>query len=216
MILKLEKNEICTIINALDFYSRIWIGQYDRLLYDIRWYKNIHKLDDMENNIISDLMSIRNILLPELTYGFHSSYGIFSPEIDYRAGVAYNMQQEFRYKLAWFEYPAGGVTVNFNPPLRVESDPYDKPNAECKYENEKLIIEVDICKEQLDIILSALHVNHAKQICDIVSLFSVYTNNNGVFTISQHLTSLLSNIETEYFDCDNTILYEKLDNFRNN
>ena len=27
-------------MQALDLYSRIWIGQYDHILWDLRWYRN--------------------------------------------------------------------------------------------------------------------------------------------------------------------------------
>ena len=37
--LEFTDNEIRIVLNALDFYSRIWIGQYDHMLWDLRqWY----------------------------------------------------------------------------------------------------------------------------------------------------------------------------------
>ena len=45
--LEFTDNEIRIVLNALDFYSRIWIGQYDHMLWDLRWYRNCSQLDWM-------------------------------------------------------------------------------------------------------------------------------------------------------------------------
>ena len=34
--LEFTDNEIRIVLNTLDFYSRIWIGQYDHMLWDLR------------------------------------------------------------------------------------------------------------------------------------------------------------------------------------
>ena len=33
--LEFTDNEIRIVLNALDFYSRIWIGQYDHMLWEM-------------------------------------------------------------------------------------------------------------------------------------------------------------------------------------
>ena len=38
--LEFTDNEIRIVQNALDFYSRICIGQYDHMLWNLRWYRN--------------------------------------------------------------------------------------------------------------------------------------------------------------------------------
>ena len=130
--LELRGEEVYSVINTLDLYSRIWIGQYDHIMYEMRWIKDCSKLDTWENQLTDLFKAIRQITLPGLAfYGFSGSYGIFSEERDIRAGIAYDLQQEIRYKKAWFENPTGGYTVDFRAPLPCEDDPYPFPQAAC-------------------------------------------------------------------------------------
>lgn len=55
--LDLSVDEVCNVINALDFYSRIWIGQYneiDNLLrnYDYDGVKSL-KFDDYREDYLT-------------------------------------------------------------------------------------------------------------------------------------------------------------------
>ena len=49
--LEFTDNEIRIVLNALDFYSRIWIGQYDHMLWDLRWYRNCSQLDALDDTL---------------------------------------------------------------------------------------------------------------------------------------------------------------------
>lgn len=42
---------------------------------------------------------------------------------DVKAAIAYDMQQEFRYRRAWFLNPEGGNTVDFGRPLPCDDAP---------------------------------------------------------------------------------------------
>ena len=77
--LEFTDNEIRIVLNALDFYSRIWIGQYDHMLWDLRWYRNCSQLDALDDTLRRKFWDIRNIILPGLRkYSLNGSYGIFS------------------------------------------------------------------------------------------------------------------------------------------
>ena len=77
--LEFTDNEILIVLNALDFYSRIWIGQYDHMLWDLRWYRNCSQLDALDDTLRRKFWDIRNIILPGLRkYSLNGSYGIFS------------------------------------------------------------------------------------------------------------------------------------------
>lgn len=205
-----SKEEMYTIINSLDFYSRIYIGQYDRILSDIRWYKSCRQLDDITYETTIPLKEIRHILLPELDkYGWNGSHGIFSDEIDYRAGVAYDMQQEFRYKLAYFEHPEGGISVDFTRPMQVKKDPYPFPYAECFQEGDEIFETIKIYAKQRDIIIDALKIQKAKLTCEIKELFSYYTKNKSVLKLADQLTQILSEIDDSSIP-DITIINEIL------
>lgn len=94
--LEFTDNEIRIVLNALDFYSRIWIGQYDHMLWDLRWYRNCSQLDAWDDTLRRKFWDIRNIILPGLRkYSLNGSYGIFSPDRNAKAAIAYDMQQEF-------------------------------------------------------------------------------------------------------------------------
>ena len=163
MELQFSKNEMYIIINALDFYSRIWIGQYDKILSDIRLYRKCSQLDKLDNDFKYLLFNIRHLTLPEIdSYGWNGSYGIFSPDINFKAAVAYNMQQEFRYKLAYFLHPEGGVTVDFCTPMPAELDPYPFPKAKCEKIKDEIFVNININKEQLEIIKNSLKIEIEK------------------------------------------------------
>lgn len=191
-------NEIQSVVNALDFYSRIWIGQYDHILGDLRWYRNCRQLDALDNILRKKFTDMRNIILPELRhYGLSGSYGIFSPDRDIKAAIAYDMQQEFRYKSAWFKHPEGGITVNFGKPLPCDDDPCDFPKAECYSVNGEFRIKVCIDNMQLGIITDALNISILKHDCDIRKLFEYYTDNQEALLIAAEITELLGSVETK-------------------
>lgn len=76
--LEFTDNEIRIILQALDLYSRIWIGQYDHILWDLRWYRNCNQLDELDKTLRREFLDIRNIVLPGLhECSLNGSYGIF-------------------------------------------------------------------------------------------------------------------------------------------
>lgn len=210
MIIQFNKTEIYTIINALDFYSRIWIGQYNEILSNIRWYKNCSQLDSFEYELKTLLLNIRHNLLPELdNYGIYASHGIFSSEINYKAAVAYNMQQEFRYKLAYFNHPEGGITVDFNSPMKAELDPNPFPNAACN----KIVI-LTINKEQLEIIINALSIKKAQLKGLVSDIFKYYTDNKNIIRLAEKINTIFASIDNEMDNLLNNDI-SKIDNIIN-
>lgn len=195
MILNFSESEMGMIISSLDFYMRMYIGQYREILYDLRWYRDCSYLDDLEDQLRIKFMQIRNILLPGITgYGWSGSYGIFNPDVDYRAGIAYDMMQVFRNKLAYFKHPEGGITVDFNPLMHCENDPYDFPSARCSKQNGKVYAEININNEHLEIILNALKINNAKYNCRFRELFSYYTKDEAALRVADEITVILKDI----------------------
>ena len=206
--LEFTDHEIRIVLNTLDFYSRIWIGQYDHMLWDLRWYRNCTQLDALDDTLRRKFLDIRNIILPGLRkYSLNGSYGIFSPDRDAKAAIAYDMQQEFRYKRAWFLKPEGGYTVDFGRPLPCEDDPCDFPKAECYDMNGEFRIRVYIDDTQLGVIIDALNIGILEYDCQIRKLFEYYTDDQEALRIAEVVTELLTSIEVEravenglYFD----------------
>lgn len=215
MDINLKDDEVYTIIDALDFYSRIWIGQYDTILREIRWYKNCSQLDSFEYELKTLLLNIRHNLLPELdNYGIYASHGIFSSEINYKAAVAYNMQQEFRYKLAYFNHPEGGITVDFNSPMKAELDPNPFPNATCNKIDDNVIVTLTINKEQLEIIINALSIKKAQLKGLVSDIFKYYTDNKNIIRLAEKINTIFASIDNEMDNLLNNDI-SKIDNIIN-
>lgn len=119
MLLKLEltKEEVSIVIAALDFYSRIWIGQYDEINSLLR----LHGYADSGVTIEEykeAYLRLRSILIPELTgEDFNCSLGIWNSETNSLAKSAYDMQQIIRYTQAWYTHPEGWIGVDFHTPI---------------------------------------------------------------------------------------------------
>ena len=137
----------------------------------------------------------REITLPELSgYDFSASHGIFSSERDVKAAAAYDLQQEMRYKKAWFEKPEGGYTVDFNKPLPCEDDPYPFPEAFCRTEKEMTVLETEMTAGQSDIIINALEIQCCIENGDFKKLFSYYTEDERALGYAQKITDIYSQI----------------------
>lgn len=118
MRLELINDEIFMVINSLDFYSRIWIGQYDEIdsLLHLYGYNESDSLnfEDYEK----EYLKLRSIMIPKLANdNFSCSLGIWNVETDNRAKSAYDMQQTIRYTQAWYKHPEGGIGTDFNTPI---------------------------------------------------------------------------------------------------
>lgn len=206
--LEFKEEEIRIILNSLDFYSRIWIGQYREIMMDLRWYRNYKQLDDLDETLRRKFWKMRVILLPKLRhYDLSASHGIFSPDRDVKAAIAYDMQQEFRYRKAWFLNPEGGYTVDFGKPLPCEDDPCDFPKAECYKVDGEFRIKVYIDDVQLGVLIDALNIGILEYGCQIRKLFEYYTEDAEALKIADELTEILMRVETVR-EIDNKIDYD--------
>ena len=170
MRLRIYDEEINVVIDALDFYSRIWIGQYRNILFESRGLKQCDG------------------------YGFGGSYGIFSDERDIRAGIAYDLQQEIRNKRAYFEHPQGGYTVDFHDPLPCDDDPCPFPRAYCRTEDEKTALYVDAVERQVQIILDSLYVQKAFVAGRFCEMFAFFTDDRSALSIVDEIEDIYSKI----------------------
>lgn len=110
MEFKLLKRDALDEINqALDLYSRILCGQYDRLM---DFYMENYSKEEVK----SLLLSLRKICIPKLNTNLSGSLGIWNLNTPLKAIKSYDIYQILRYQIAYHENPSGGITVNFNPP----------------------------------------------------------------------------------------------------
>lgn len=135
LILELSPKQAYVIQKALDNYSRGLMGQLEYSMDDIRWQnetlskKGIAPVVDWHNDIVPDLNELKRKL-----FGFQSNefYGIFNIHLDPDARISWDIHQVIRNKISWTEHPKGGMTVNYDRPLKSSSE--DLPNAEIRFQ----------------------------------------------------------------------------------
>lgn len=200
--------EITETINALDFYSRIWIGQYLEIDHQMMWLKKELYKVPTEVQVTPLFLKIRSILLPELSAivgeTLNGSYGIFSDRIDSKAGIAYDIQQVVRYTKAWFIKPEGGFGVDFGRPLWA-NDQFDVPTAFCYNHNLKKEEHVD--ETQMELVLSdpaqefvlkeALAVNKCLYEGKIRELFTHYTDDETALHFAEKVEKYYKKFEED-------------------
>ena len=119
------------------------------------------------------------------------------------------MQQEFRYKLAYFNHPEGGITVDFNSPMKAELDPNPFPNAACNK-----IVTLTINKEQLEIIINALSIKKAQLKGLVSDIFKYYTDNKNIIRLAEKINTIFASIDNEMDNLLNNDI-SKIDNIIN-
>ena len=105
------EQQLHLIQEALDFYSRVGIGQFNVIKDHPTFYGILHKsLTDEEgkmdyeryheirDNIDMMLVHPRNLLLNDPTLPRNASFGIYNPEVDESCRVAYDLVQVIRHE----------------------------------------------------------------------------------------------------------------------
>ena len=118
-----SKDDLSEIGSALDFYSRIVMGQWERLT-DSFWL-SFNEMDAI--NIMAN--HARGILIPELApYPYPSGWGIAHEKNPMASKIAYEMYGCIRY-FFWKQRPESqrcDYTVDSRPPLRFSQEPFVK------------------------------------------------------------------------------------------
>ena len=111
--LSLTERQAQVLVDALDLYSRIGMGQLTEISHVLRM--NSKAVDEVD------------MMLREASYcwmgGAGSYYGITSDKINDVFRVAWDLQQVIRYRLAWDRNPDGGIQVHFDEPLKSSAEP---------------------------------------------------------------------------------------------
>lgn len=190
--------EISEVINALDFYSRIWIGQYLEIDNQMVWLKKELYKENSREKVTPLLLIIRNRLLPDLSIGIgnilHASYGIYSDQINKRARIAYDMQQVISYTAAWYLHPEGGLGVDFGKPLPAE-DTIPLITATCFSHNKEIAMKVTFLDPlQWQILKDAVAVLNCLYHGKIHDLFAYYTNDKVALEIAKDVEKYYAGI----------------------
>ena len=116
VVLTLNESQADVLIDALDFYSRILMGQIGEIT-TIFPYGSITR-----NARVDSLISmLKREMFPELEDG--SYFAAHEPRVG-NGRVAYDIQQVLRHAIAWEHHPSGGIQVIFDNPLRCSDEPF--------------------------------------------------------------------------------------------
>lgn len=114
-----------TMVDALDLFSRIQIGQLEEILSMARMGSIPHRDDQDVSARIEEIEEAEPLLheVKRLLTGHspNASFGIFGEKTPESARVAYEIQRAIRHRLAWDRQPKGGMGVDFNDPDSLRS-----------------------------------------------------------------------------------------------
>ena len=114
--LEMTEEQARTVIAALDFWTRMRIGQWKELV-DLCLpcdYEHIDEWCQKRDDAELLIMSVRDKVMPELTY--NASYGVYKFEATERA---FNVLKAVRSAIAWHNRPEGGYEVIFDRPMAI-------------------------------------------------------------------------------------------------
>ena len=184
------KEDVPVVIRALDLYSRIFMGQYDHLNWDIRLnadekkisWKEIERAEIMRTYMFK---KIRDIIIPDLAhFELYASHGIWNfDRNDPRAIDAYDMQQTIRFTDAWFRRPEGGIGVYFSKPwIRGR---YPEVKAEITGNRNDYQMTVMLLPEQFMILKEAAEVFLHAQCQEFEKMFAMFTDDQKALELAK-------------------------------
>ena len=183
------KEDVPVVIRALDLYSRIFIGQYDHLNWDIRLnadekkisWKEIERAEIMRTYMFK---KIKDIIIPDLAhFDLYASHGIWNDKNDPRAIDAYDLQQTIRFTDAWFRRPEGGIGVHFSKPwIRGR---YPEVKVEITGTRSDYQMMIDFLPEQIVILKEAAEVFLHAQCQEYEKMFEMFTDDKNALGLAR-------------------------------
>ena len=199
MRMTLKDSEIGTCISALDFYSRMYMGQYGEIDFELRQYRFDSEFDNQYMFARKHIYTaIRNLVFREnkiAEWNLNGSLGIWSEDTDVRAKNAYDMQQVIRYHYAWCTNPDGGMGRNFDAPLLGgELTPII---CDCLKTEQGIAMDIsDIEKEHIDIMIVAARVYLCLLTIQINKLMKYYTQDENALGLALAVEKLYDKSES--------------------
>ena len=201
--LMLDHEQTHHVIQALDSYSRIWMGQYSDIAWNLRLIFDLYRLDEkgLDCAIRGLLEAIRALAIPKLAaFSFHGSFGIWSPETELlsggRACNAYDMQQVIRHAEAWHTHPAGGFGVSFSEPwIRGSLQPLI---CSCKGESEKSFrMALHLQPEHLELLQEATEAYALLLELRLHDMFELFFDETNTLELASTLEHLLDRVVSQ-------------------
>ena len=116
-VLTMTEEQARIVIAALDFLTRMRIGQWDELRHLCWNFGNTAGTPEYEtkrNAIDEKLMEVRQIVMPDLPR--NGSWGVYKFENTERA---FNILKAVRSAIAWHNNPQGGYEVIYDRPMAI-------------------------------------------------------------------------------------------------
>lgn len=111
------------VVDALDLYSRVGLGQFDEITSLARFglLKNAKGESPSDDDIEEAEVHLKQA--KRTLFGFEpsASHGIFSPKLNSRFKDAWTVLKAVRHRLAWDRNPEGGIQVSYDEPMRDET-----------------------------------------------------------------------------------------------
>ena len=119
--LEVNRDQLQTIKRALEFYSRIGMGQLNEVT---SWEFNFKDLNDVDRRYTEDALGYIGELLTDLPRNAYR--GIGHRDVPDSCTSAFDMYQVIRHHIAWEDHPEGGLFVQFDTPMKFSKQPLAK------------------------------------------------------------------------------------------
>lgn len=117
--LLISEEQAAVVMDALELFMRIGMGQYGEILEHSPFRSNgtkpdVNRFCQARDSAESFLQAVKQVMtgLPRNSY-----YGISSPDISDKYRTACDIREVIRHRLSWDKNPEGGMTVNFDRPF---------------------------------------------------------------------------------------------------
>ncbi|MPR11493.1 hypothetical protein [Microvirga tunisiensis] len=99
------------------------LDEADRLVWSLEIFLRLHlgQIQIAIEGLVTATSPEGQEVIRDLSDLCSASFGIHSPEIHEDARIAYDIRQTLRHYLAWSRHPEGGLTRDFDKPLRTSA-----------------------------------------------------------------------------------------------
>ncbi|WP_172135035.1 hypothetical protein [Adlercreutzia sp. ZJ473] len=187
----LDNDEASILMSALNIYSRIWVGQYDHIEWELRNLTLAFSEFNLKENARKKAwLLMRKLILPELSdMPLEASHGIWSEHTDDRGQTAYDILQVVRHARAWHKNTEGGIERDFDRPWIHGSLP--PIQCSCEGEGDGLLMTIALTPAHAALMADAASVMSSIVQQDLFEAMSHYTMSEEALDIAKSIEELL-------------------------
>ncbi|WP_165045512.1 hypothetical protein [Adlercreutzia sp. ZJ138] len=191
----LENDEVSILMNALDTYSRIWVGQYDHIEWELRMLSPAPEEYNLKKSVRREAwLRMREYVLPELSsMPLSASLGIWNEHTNDRGQTAYDIVQVVRHARAWHKNPEGGIERDFDRPWIHGSLP--PIQCSCEGKGDSLLTTLVLTSAHAFLMTDALSVLSSIIQQNLFETMSHYTINEEALDTAKSIEELLPSLQ---------------------